>query len=64
MLLFEDLEKLVKEATAPEQAEPEREQSPDTLVEKLANTLEDEPAAGNSKLGVAKVLMSLDILSS
>lgn len=65
-MLFEDLEKIVKAATVvPDtvQEQSHTSEDPSDLVTKLAASL-DLPDAGNSKLGVAKLLVAIDILST
>jgi len=64
-VLFHDIEQLIKEAMASNiDTENTQQEVPvtDTLA-KLAGTLENvEP--GNSRLGVAKLLVAIDILST
>ena len=67
-MFFEDLENLVKEATAKEDKidtnVPQETSTGSELVSKLAESLEDHESNGNSSLGVAKLLMAIDILSA
>lgn len=65
MLPFEDLENLVKEAMAADEVVVEEQPAPQgELSEKLAASLDYDELAGNSKLGVAKMLTAIDILCS
>lgn len=65
-MLFSDLEQLVRNAMAPADADSDRSEvatAPETEVTtKLAEALESVDA-GNSRLGVAMLLMAIDILS-
>lgn len=67
-MFFEDLEDLVKEATAKnDKVNTNITQETSTsseLVSKLAESLEDHESDGNSSLGVAKLLTAIDILSA
>ena len=64
MLLFKDVEEMVKKASAPVEAAVEPVETPPSgnLVEKLAAALDDTTSGGD--LAMAKVLMALDILSN
>lgn len=66
-MLFEDLETFVKEATGLNEIDEEIQQADsasDELVNKLAESIKDQEIDLNSRLGVAKLLMAVDILSS
>ncbi len=66
-MLLSEIENLVKQAYAEDQDDNDTQQDLETseeLVSKLAESIEGYESAGNSKLGVAKMFMAMDILGN
>lgn len=66
-MFLDDIEALIKEANSVDQEEDvvqEAAMTDDELVTKLAESLEDYKNDSNSRLGVAKMLTAIDILSN